>query len=360
MTGHNPEISSDGREQDRLTRRHFLKASAVGAAAVAATVTGVYQTRAADAANNRPAQPATKSKKMNRKAKITLVQLTDDGNPEDAVRRMGPFFHQAAEYGSDLIVFPEYVLGRKISITHPTVQKFLEMARQHKMYAIAGLVESHGDKWATTALMVDRSGNLLGRYLKCHPACGPAPYFWPPIDGNDSEARGILGNQFKVFHLDFGPVGILQCYDGYFPEAWGCTSYAGAEIILWINGRPGAIEDAFCIMPSHCYGCVVGATITNGKNTGFAASKELGWLEAPGERESGRLFPRIDKPGDGCVHATVNLDNLRKTRKHLRTMHQRRPDLYGLLTQDVKMWQNYPDIPWTCPEAAERVNKAQL
>ena len=38
---------------------------------------------------------------------------------------MAPFFQQAAEYGSDLIVFPEYALGRKIPITHPTVQKFL-------------------------------------------------------------------------------------------------------------------------------------------------------------------------------------------------------------------------------------------
>jgi predicted amidohydrolase len=270
------------------------------------------------------------------------------------------YFQQAAEYGSDLIVFPEYVLGRKIPVTHPTVQEFHRLARQHKIYAIAGLVENHGEKWATTALVVDRSGSLLGRYLKCHPASGPAPHFWPPVDGNDSEARGILGNQFKVFHLDFGPIGILQCYDGYFPEAWACTSYSGAEIILWINGRQGAIEDAFCIMPSHCYGCVVGATISNGGNTGFAGSKHLGWIEAPGEPEPSRLFPRIAKQGDGCVHATVNLNNLRRSRKHLRTMHQRRPDLYGLLTQDVKMWQDYPDIPWSCPEAPERVNKAQL
>ena len=360
MNDHHQEIRSDGNANDGVTRRHFLKTSGLGITAMAATVSHVYQTRGADPLNSDSAQPATKSKNMNSKARITLVQLTDKSDGDDAVRRMAPFFQQAAEYGSDLIVFPEYVLGRKIPITHPTVQRFHQLAREHKMYAIAGLVESHGEKWATTALMVDRAGNLLGRYLKCHPACGPAPYFWPPIDGNDSEARGILGNQFKVFHLDFGPVGILQCYDGYFPEAWGCTSYAGAEIILWINGRPGGIEDAFCLMPSHCYGCVVGATITNGRNTGFAASHELGWLEAPGEREPGRLFPRIDKVGDGCVHATVNLDNLRKTRKHLRTMHQRRPDLYGLLTQDVKMWQNYPDIPWTCPEAAERVNQAQL
>jgi len=354
------QVPSEGNANDGLTRRRFLANSSLGVAAMAASISEVPSTRAVEASNSAAGQPATKPKQMNAKAKITLVQLTDNNDGDDAVRRMEPFFRQAVEYGSDLIVFPEYVLGRKISITHAAVQRFHQLAREHKMYAIAGLVERHGEKWATTALMLDRAGNLLGRYLKCHPACGPAPYFWPPIDGNDSEARGILGNQFKVFRLDFGAVGILQCYDGYFPEAWACTSYSGAEIILWINGRPGAIEDAFCLMPSHCYGCVVGATITNGRNTGFAASHELGWLEAPGEREPGRLFPRIDKAGDGSVHATINLDNLRKTRKHLRTMHQRRPDLYGLLTHDVKMWQDYPDIPWTCPEAAERVNQAQL
>jgi hypothetical protein len=34
--------------------------------------------------------------------------------------------------------------------------------------------------------------------------------------------------------------------------------------------------------------------------------------------------------------------------------------MYGLLTQDVKMWQDYPDIPWDYPECEELVNKAQL
>jgi hypothetical protein len=105
---------------------------------------------------------------------------------------------------------------------------------------------------------------------------------------------------------------------------------------------------------------VVGANISNGKNTGFAASDALGWIEAEGDREEGRLFPRIKEPGDGCVHATIDLYNLRKTRKHLRTMHQRRPELYGRLVHDVKMWQNYPYIPWNHPLAPERVNKAQL
>jgi predicted amidohydrolase len=301
--------------------------------------------------------PIEESAEMKETCKITLVQLTDKQDAADNVARMAPFFDEASAYGSDLVVFPEYVLGSRVGIEDGNVQRFMAMARDHGIYAIAGLVENHGDRWATTALVVDRGGNLLGRYLKSHPASGPGPHFWPPIAGQDAEARGVLGSQFKVFHLDFGPIGILQCYDGYFPEAWGCTSYSGAEIILWINGREGMIEDSHCIFAAQAYGCVVGATITNGKNTGFAGP---GCIQAEGSPEEMRLFPRIKTPGDACISATINLAELRWKRKHLRTMHQRRPELYGLLTQDVRMWQDYPNIPWDFPECADLVNRAQL
>lgn len=290
-------------------------------------------------------------------AKITMVQFQlRDRAPDTVPERMSAFFQQATDYGSDLIVFPEYVLGYRIDADHPNVQRLRELAREHKIYAIAGLVENHGTRYATTAMLVDRQGEIIGRYLKSHPASGPAPHWWPPLPGNDHEARGILGNQFKVFHLDFGTIGILQCYDGYFPEAWGCTSYNGAEVILWINGRDGMIEDGHCRFAALAYGCVVGANITDGKNTGFAG---VG-IHAPGEPEESRLFPRIKEPGDACVHATIDLAELRRHRKHLRTMHQRRPELYGRLTEDVKLWQDYPDVPWDYPECEALVNQSQL
>jgi predicted amidohydrolase len=290
-------------------------------------------------------------------AKVTMVQLTLRGeSPDTVIERMPDFFKQAKEYGSDLIVFPEYVLGYKIDADHPRVERFRELAREHQMYAIAGLVENHDDRWATTAMVVDRQGEILGRYLKSHPAAGPPPHFWPPISGHDAEARGILGDRFKVFTLDFGTIGVLQCYDGYFPEAWGCTSFAGAEMIFWINGRDGMVEDSHCRFASEAYGCVVGANITDGKNTGFAGR----YIQGEGTPEEARLFPRIAEPGDACVHATIDLDGLRRHRKHLRTMHQRRPEMYHLLTQDVKIWQDYPAIPWDYPECAELVNKSQL
>jgi predicted amidohydrolase len=292
-------------------------------------------------------------------ARITLVQLTSNNDPASTLARMPLYFEQAAAYGSDLIAFPEYCLGSRILISDANVQAFFALAKKHRIYAVAGLVESHGSRWATTALMVDRQGSLLGRYLKTHPASGPAPHYWPPLPGYDDEARGILGGQFKVFHLDFAPVSILQCYDGYFPEAWASTAYLGAEIILWINGREGFIEDAYCISAANAHGIVVGANISNGRNTGFADPWGI-CLTAEGAREEMRLFPRLVQPGDGCVHATIDLAKLRWHRKHLRQMHQRRPDLYGILTQDIRLWQDYPDIPWDGEDYGNFVNKSQL
>jgi N-carbamoylputrescine amidase len=296
---------------------------------------------------------------MKDQVKITLVQLSDDENAERAVERMPRYFDIASEYGSDLVVFPEYVLGRHVTVEDRNVQRFLAMTKEHGLYSIAGLVENHGSRFATTALMVDRSGTILGRYLKSHPASGKLPHYWPPVDGGGDEAWGILGNQFKVFHLDFGPVGILQCYDGYFPEAWGCTSYLGAEVVLWINGRGDGIEDFFCMSAAHAYGCVVGANVSNGHNTGFAEPRQ-GCISAEGEPEEARLFPRIRTRGDACVSATIDLKRLRWWRKHLRQMHQRRPEMYGLLTQPITMWQDYPDVAWDSPDCEKLVNKAQL
>ena len=292
-------------------------------------------------------------------AKITLVQFHSGKDGETLVDQMVPFFEQAAAYGSDLIAFPEYTLGDRITVEHERVQAFFGLAKRFGMYAICGMVEAHNDRWSTTALMVDRQGVLLGRYYKTHPASGVAPHWWPPCKESDGEARGILGSAFKVFHLDFGTVGILQCYDGYFPEAFGCTSFAGAEVIVWINGRGGMIEDAYCITAGNCYGCVIAANISDGRNTGFA-EPALRVIEAEGEREESRLFPRIPADGDACVHATIDMRRLRWVRKHHRQQHQRRPDLYGALTQDATMWKDYPDIAWDRPECAHVVNKAQL
>ena len=73
MSDKNPPAHSDKSSKDGLTRRHFLKSSSLGAAAVAASVSHVYQAQAAGPPSINPDHPSTESKKMNNKAKITLV-----------------------------------------------------------------------------------------------------------------------------------------------------------------------------------------------------------------------------------------------------------------------------------------------
>lgn len=335
-----------------LKRREFISMGGAGLVASA--------TASTEAAINDASVPGKEAASMKDTAVITMVQLQTEEAASAPIERMPAFFKQAAGLGADLVVFPEYVLGERIDPGHENARRFFELARRYHINAIVGCIEAFGEKYATSAWVVNRDGILLGRYLKCHPAAGPAPHWWPPMEGHDQEARGILGNQFKVFHLDFGPIGILQCYDGYFPEAWGCTSYAGAEIILWINGRQGMVEDSHCICAAQSYGCVVGANITDGCNTGFAGSNCVVPLTHADGREEARLYPRIKQRGDAAVTASIDLAVLRTQRKHLRTMHQRRPELYGLLTQDIKIWQDYPDIPWVYPECADLVNRSQL
>ena len=252
-----------------MTRRAFIGAGAAGMG-LAASAGAAELRREKKSPRVQPAPAKEPSMGPRNTAKITLVQLTTGKDVSPAIERMPAFFEKAADLGSDLVVFPEYVLGDMITPKDAVARQFFALAAKHKINAITGCVERQGkDRWSTSAWVADRGGNLLGRYLKCHPASGPAPHWWPPSQGNDREARGILGNEFKVFTLDFAPIGILKCYDGYFPEAWGCTSYMGAEIILWINGRDGMVEDSHCMMAAQCYGCVVGANITQGTNTGF-------------------------------------------------------------------------------------------
>ena len=60
---------------------------------------------------------------------------------------------------------------------------------------------------------------------------------------NDPEWIMKKGQEFPVFDLDFARIGILTCYDGWFPESFRILSLKGAEILVWVNNRGGRVED---------------------------------------------------------------------------------------------------------------------
>ncbi|WP_419580558.1 carbon-nitrogen hydrolase family protein [Stieleria magnilauensis] len=192
--------------------------------------------------------------------KVAAVQISgyDKGElPRDEFDPSGklvPCIDRAGRDGAQLVVFPEYVLGH-IEVPGPATKPISEAARANSIYVIVGCWEESGDgTFANVALVFGRNGEIIGRYRKTHPAIdhfeGHDPWKRPPLGKSrrwmlehDPEWTMQAGDDLPVFELDFGRVGIMTCYDGWFPELPRVLSLRGAELIVWINGRRGTVED---------------------------------------------------------------------------------------------------------------------
>lgn len=146
------------------------------------------------------------------------------------VKRIGKAFDDAAEKGADIVVFAETIAdrGTKLSIeekfeeiNNPYCAMMRKKAAQHKCYAVFTFHEKDGcGARHNTSLLVDRNGEIVGRYVKSHQALG------------EYEDGMIPGNEYPVFETDFGKIGMLICWDAYFPEPAKAMALKGAEILF--------------------------------------------------------------------------------------------------------------------------------
>lgn len=265
--------------------------------------------------------------------KVAAVQINgyDKGDlPKpgyDPTVQLLPYIDRAGQEKMDLIVFPEYVLGH-IQVPGPSTKKIAKAAAANRTYVIVGCWEEFPDgTFANTALIFDRQGKIAGKYRKTHAAIdhyeGSPPWANPPVGKskewfltNDPEWAMEPGTGLPVFEFDFGKVGIMTCYDGWFPEPARILSLKGAELIVWINGRGGAVEDF--IMKSTMFQSHVAMVSAN---QAYGSGTMIGDLPA-------RIVARCPDKTEAYIAGTINLARIRHVREHSRNFRQRRPDLY--------------------------------
>jgi predicted amidohydrolase len=149
--------------------------------------------------------------------------------PEDNLEQFAKYIADAGNQGADIICLPEgmTMVGTGLNyisaaepIPGPSTRFLGEIAKKHSLYLVAGLLESDGDVVYNTAVLIDRNGELAGKYRKVS-----LPR--EEIDG------GITpGDDLPVFDTDFGRVGIMICWDVSFPEVARALALRGAEVIL--------------------------------------------------------------------------------------------------------------------------------
>src|SRR5690606_27686717 len=127
----------------------------------------------------------------------------------------------------------------------PTTRYVGEVAKRNNLYIVAGLLEREGEVVYNTSVLIDRKGNLVGKYRKTS-----LPR--EEIDG------GITpGTSFPVFDTDFGRIGMMICWDVFFPEPARALAQQGAEVIflpIWGGDltltRARAIENQVYVVSS--------------------------------------------------------------------------------------------------------------
>jgi predicted amidohydrolase len=277
--------------------------------------------------------------------KIAAVQIKgyDKGDlPRtgyDPTTAILPYIDRAGREGAQLVVFPEYVLGH-IHVPGAATDKIAAAAAaQHIYVVIGGWEDDSGGAYADVAFLFDRQGRIVGKYLKTHAAVdhyeGDPPWSKPPTGKdrtwfleNDPEWLMKKGLDFPVFDLDFGRVGIEICYDGWFPEPARVLSLKGAELIVWINGRPGTVEDY--IVKSVMFQSHVAMVTANQAYGGGTMIGDLGEWEP-------RILARLPDKREALITATVDVNQIRVRRANSRNFQQRRPELYGELTSPIRM-----------------------
>jgi N-carbamoylputrescine amidase len=171
--------------------------------------------------------------------KIGTVQMSCSADPGENLQKAIAKIREAAAKGAQIVCLQE--LFRSLyfcdvenydnfklaePIPGPSTESLSSVAKELGVVIIASLFEKRAEGlYHNTTAVIDADGAYLGKYRKMHIPDDPAYYekfYFTP---------GDLG--YKVFHTKFATIGVLICWDQWYPEGARITSLMGAEILFY-------------------------------------------------------------------------------------------------------------------------------
>ena len=229
-----------------------------------------------------------------RKVRLATIHYRPKGkSPRQNCEEYTPLIAEAAKQNADLVVLGETVPSAMVNakleeiaetIPGSATEYFGQLAKQHHLHIVLSLYEREGHLIYNAAVLLGPDGHMIGKYRK---VC------LPPGEA----ARGIApGKDYPVFDTAFGKVGMMVCYDGFFPEVARQLTNRGAEVIAWpVWGcNPLLAQARAC--ENHVY--LVSSTFMNA---------DAGWMISAVFDHGGKPIAQADKWGTVAV-AEVTLN----------------------------------------------------
>jgi len=171
--------------------------------------------------------------------KIGIIQQANKPDREDNVKRLQQKIRQLAAGGAELIVLQELhnglyfcqtedtgVFEQAELIPGPSTDSFGRLAKDGGVVIVLSLFEKRAPGlYHNTAVVIEKDGTVAGRYRKMHIPDDPAYYekfYFTP---------GDLG--FHPVETSVGRLGVLVCWDQWYPEAARLMALAGAEVLIY-------------------------------------------------------------------------------------------------------------------------------
>jgi predicted amidohydrolase len=275
---------------------------------------------------------------MGKKVKIALAQMScrREGKTENLMK-MEKIVAKAKNQAADLVVFPElsltgYVVRDQIyelaeTIPGPSTKIIENITRKAEVHVVFGMPELSEKTQATihnTAVLVGPEG-LIGKYRKMylptHSIFEEKRYFRP-------------GHQAEVFDTPLGRIGLIVCYDIFFPEVSRLTRLKGAQLMVCISASPATRRGFFEVL-----------TVARAmENTAFLAYVNLVGIEDGlqfwgGSRlvgPNGKILAQAKYDDEDLVICDVDYTDIRPLEAFVPTLKDLRPELFDELKSQAE------------------------
>jgi N-carbamoylputrescine amidase len=284
--------------------------------------------------------------------KVGLVQTACSADPNENLRKTLARIDEAAGRGAEIICTQELFrsqyfcqsedhrnFGLAETIPGPSTDALQRLAGRRQVAIIASLFERRAPGlYHNTAAVIDEDGQLAGIYRKMHIPDDPLFYekfYFTP---------GDLG--FRTFQTRRARVGVLVCWDQWYPEAARLTAMQGAEILFYptaIGWHPsekaqlGELQHQAweTVQRSHAIanGCYVAVPNRVGLEQPAGGDGLEFWGQSFVAGLSGEILAKASVDQEEILLVELDLDQIDRTRTHWPFLRDRRIDAYGDLTR---------------------------
>jgi N-carbamoylputrescine amidase len=277
---------------------------------------------------------------------LGLVQMRCKDDAEANLSNAIEKINSAASKGAQIVCLPE--LFRSLyfpqsedteqfrlaeSIPGDTTEKLSKVAKAKKIVIVAPIFERRASGvYHNSAVVIDADGKMAGKYRKMHipddPCFNEKFYFAP----------GDLG--FQNFNTKYGKIGLLICWDQWFPEAARLTALQGAQIIFyptaigWHDSEKKSVSEAQLqawetVQRGHAIANGVFVAAVN--RTGREGSLTF-WGSSFVSSPFGEVLARANRNKEEVLIVKCNLDEIDETRQSWPFLRDRRIDAYSAIT----------------------------